>query len=505
MYESFFGFKEKPFTMTPDPRFLYLSKTHREALAQLIYGVKERKGFVVLSGEVGTGKTTIVRALLERLDQSCQVAYVFNPKLSVVEFLKYVCHDFGFEVNGEAKIDYLIKLHDFLIESQNEGKTTVLIVDEAQNSDAAMFEEIRMLTNLETSSQKLLQIFLVGQPELNELLEKTESWQLKQRISTRYHLIPLDQPETKEYIHTRMRIAGARRLNCFTEGAIHRIYEYSQGIPRLINNLCDNSLLIGYATDAPVVNEKTVRESAADLRLERTSKGYNVKWRAKEANRTRFSYVYVSLILISLIAAGAVLFLFGKSSVSQNGSRPSNNLPVFSQGDKEFEGKETGVTQEEKIKDCSENIDPQLRSKATLPVGASLSEPEPVEDFQRELGEESSGTEALRAASDPENLKTRIAVAQEGESISEIILREFGQFDIRILPIVQELNPQIEDLDQIKVGQEVRLPIDFEEAIENRKSYDLSALPVSEGSGTFRGTVRGRPCERGGESEDRRT
>ncbi|NIS72495.1 MAG: AAA family ATPase, partial [Proteobacteria bacterium] len=141
MYESFFGFREKPFTMTPDPRFLYLSRTHREGLAQLIYGVKERKGFVVLSGEVGTGKTTIVRALLERLDQNCQVAYVFNPKLSVVEFLKYVCHDFGFEANGETKIDYMIKLHDFLIESHNEGKTTILIVDEAQNSDAAMFEE----------------------------------------------------------------------------------------------------------------------------------------------------------------------------------------------------------------------------------------------------------------------------------------------------------------------------------------------------------------------------
>ncbi|MBW2123983.1 MAG: AAA family ATPase, partial [Deltaproteobacteria bacterium] len=297
MYEMFFGFREKPFRMTPDPRFLYLSATHKEALAQLIYGVKERKGFVVLSGEVGTGKTTVVRAMLEGLDDNCQFAYVFNTKLSVVDFLRLVCHDFGLQVKGEAKTDYLVSLHDFLIESDNDGKTTTLIVDEAQNLDVAVFEEIRMLTNLETPSHKLLQIFLVGQPELNTLLDQADLQQLKQRVSTRYHLVPLDQKETREYIHFRMRIAGARFMNCFTEGAIQKIYQYSHGIPRLINNICDNALLLGYAKDNPIVSEKTIRECVVDLDLRNGSRTHKRQYPggAGQAGQ-RHSLVYAFLL-----------------------------------------------------------------------------------------------------------------------------------------------------------------------------------------------------------------
>lgn len=281
MYESFFGFKEKPFNDAPDPSFLYLSNKHKEALALLTYGIKERKGFVVLSGEVGTGKTTILRAFMKQLDSNSRVAYVFSTKLSDKEFLKFVCHDFGLQVNGDLKIDYVTKLLDFLMKSYYEGKTTTLIVDEAQNLDMLVFEEIRMLTNHETSSQKLLQVFLVGQPQLNDHLERDELWQLKQRISTRYHLYPLDRRETMEYIQTRMRIAGATRQDYFTEGATQKIYKHSHGIPRLINNICDNALLIGYALDTPVINEKIIRECVADLKLEWVSKNYKTHKKTK--------------------------------------------------------------------------------------------------------------------------------------------------------------------------------------------------------------------------------
>ena len=472
MYESFFGFREKPFNMTPDPRFLYLSKKHREALAQLIYGVKERKGFVVLSGEVGTGKTTVVRALLERLDESCQVAYIFNTKVSVKDFLRYVCHDFGLQVNGDSKIDYLIKLHDFLIESHNEGKTTTLIVDEAHNLDASLFEEIRMLTNLETAHEKLLQIFLVGQPELSELLEQSELWQLKQRISTRYHLLPLDRKETKEYIHTRMRIAGAKRLNCFTEGAIQKIYEYSQGIPRLINNICDNSLLAGYATDTPIINEKTIRECAADLKLEKIPNSYTTGRKTAKDSQGTHSLASISLviILIGLLAAGIILFLWGKFSVPQSLSKSVETIrSVFPEGQKPdsaergFDQTGTTIKQEDSIEPEASMATPLREDSASVssPVETiPLKEPEDTIKVRRK-------SDSPQTPVDPESPGTRIAIAREGDTLSEIILREFGRVDTHLLEEVQRLNPELEDMNQIFEGQEIRLPEDPRRAYNN--------------------------------------
>ena len=427
MYESYFGFKKKPFNISPDPRFLYLSKKHREALAQLICGVREKKGFVVLSGEVGTGKTTILRSLLDRLDKNCQVAYIFNTRVSVVDFLKFVCHDFGLHVSGDSKVGYLIKLHNFLIKSHNNGKTTILIVDEAQNLYASLFEEIRMLTNLETSSQKLLQILLAGQPELNDLLDQSELWQLKQRISTRYHLLPLDRQETKEYIQTRMRIAGANRLNCFTEGSIQEIYRYSQGIPRLINNICDNSLLIGYATDAPIINKKIVRECVSDLRLQ---KNHKVPNEIKADSKVRSSFV---IIFIGLLVAAIALSLFGKLSVPQSFSKPFETVQSLFQRSPRTEAKDAGLVKKVPIKTEQEARDPQPPDTAGV----------------------------------AENLAIRVAIAKQGDTLSHIILREFGRVDIHFLEAVKKLNPEIEDIDKIVAGQEIKLPSDPEEAYRN--------------------------------------
>lgn len=440
MYESFFGFKEKPFNITPDPRFLYLSAQHREALAQLIYGVQERKGFVVLSGGVGTGKTTLVRALLERLDDNCQVAYLFNPKLSVVSFLKYACQDLGSKIKARSKADYLAKLEDFLIDSFNQGKTTTLIVDEAQNLDPELFEEIRLLTNLETTSQKLLQIFLVGQPELVDLLEQSELRQLKQRISVRYHLLPLSCEETTEYIHTRMSIAGAKNLDCFTEGAIREIYEYSRGIPRLINNICDNSLLIGYATETSIIDGKIVRESVADLKLELPI-NYRIHRRIMDGlSRHKSAYAAVAIVLAGLLAAGIGLFL------SSRGPAPPSAM------------------------------EPQLQSEKkppmteTIPISGSEEEPLNSETgsmggFEEEVVAGAEEADISQIPDDAQRMEFRTVLAGQGDTVHRILLREFGRVDTRLLEAVERLNPEIEDLDRISVRQEIRLPGDSGEPI----------------------------------------
>ena len=302
-YKSFFGFSEAPFAEEPNPRFLFLSEKHREALAQLVYGFTERKGFVVLSGESGIGKTTIIRALIERLDENAQVAYMLEPRLSITGFFRDLCDHFGIEVKGGSKIDYLTKLHDFLLDSHQRGKTTTLIVDGAQILNALLFEEIRMLTNLETSSQKLIQIFLVGRPELDELLDQRELRQLRQRISLRYRLVPLDCEETKAYIQNRITIAGAQNLNCFTEMALQKIYTFSRGVPGLINTICDKSLSLGHERNTRFIDENIVQDSAADLNLTRIPSDQGPVDEEPGIRVARRSMAYTPLVLMLILWA----------------------------------------------------------------------------------------------------------------------------------------------------------------------------------------------------------
>jgi general secretion pathway protein A len=270
MYESFYGLKENPFKVTPDPRFLYLGENHKEALAQLLYGVKESKGFIVITGEVGAGKTTLLYSLLERIGNNghMKTAFLFNPKLEVNDFILYILRDLGVKVRRSTKGDYLQALHGYLLDAYKQDKKVVLIVDEAQGLKPELLEEIRLLSNLETSKSKLLQIVLVGQPELNRTLLDPDFRQLKQRINLRYHLPPLSEKETKEYIEKRLRIAGSNGA-IFTPKAIREIYRRAKGIPRVINILCDNTLLTAYALDQKVVDVKPVREAAKDLKLGR--------------------------------------------------------------------------------------------------------------------------------------------------------------------------------------------------------------------------------------------
>jgi general secretion pathway protein A len=260
MYTHFYGLKEKPFEITPDPNFLYMSPGHREALAHLTYAVRERVGFTVVTGEVGTGKTTLVQSLLSQLNGNTRAAYLFNPNLDTLDFLDYICEDLGMKGERRSKGRYIAELYQLLLDYYSQGINVLLIVDEAQRLQPELLEDIRLLTNLETPKGKLLQVILIGQPELNETLDRHEFRQLKQRISLRYHLKALTKQESDEYIRNRLRKAGLADPQVFSPRALDLIYEYSQGLPRLINIVCNNALISGYATDRKIIDRDTIKE-----------------------------------------------------------------------------------------------------------------------------------------------------------------------------------------------------------------------------------------------------
>ncbi|HYM26646.1 MAG TPA: AAA family ATPase [Steroidobacteraceae bacterium] len=267
MYLTFFGLNEKPFAITPDPRYLYLSERHAEALAHLLYGINEAGGFVQLTGEVGTGKTTIVRSLLAQTPKNAEIALILNPKMTAPEFLLTICEELGIGVPDSALgslKDLVDILSQYLLRAHAGGQRVVLVVDEAQNLAPEVLEQVRLLTNLETNTQKLLQIILIGQPELRELLARNELRQLAQRITGRYHLNPLSREETAAYVLHRLRVAGAT-TDIFAPGALNEVFRLSQGVPRVINVICDRALLGAYSLDRHRVTAALVRSAAGEV------------------------------------------------------------------------------------------------------------------------------------------------------------------------------------------------------------------------------------------------
>ena len=307
MYLTFYGLAEKPFNATPDPRFLYMTPGHREALAQLLYGVQERKGFIVLVGKVGTGKTTLLHALWQRLKEQSAMSFVVNSTLPFDGLLEYVLADLGITNAGESRAQRLIALNHFLIKREREGQNTVLIIDEAQNLDVATLEQIRLLSNFETPTSKLLQILLVGQPELKTRLDLPELRQLKQRVGLRCHIPPLTLEETRAYIRTRLRIAGARDLGLFTDSAVDRISAYAGGIPRLINTLCDHCLLFGYTDQQRRIDRQIVNQA-----IEYLEEGTRAqpKGRTLRGTRTRLLLRWsIGSFVVTFVSAVAALAL----------------------------------------------------------------------------------------------------------------------------------------------------------------------------------------------------
>ncbi len=281
MYLEFYGLKEKPFSLTPDPQFLYLSDSHRVAIDSLLYGIEQREGFIVITGDIGTGKTTICRTILNKVGPQVKTAVIFNSFLSEEELLESILLDFGFPSKGRTKKERIDALNKLLIHLLSQGKNALLIIDEAQNLSIPVLEQIRMLSNLETEKEKLLQIILFGQLELEKKLRSPALKQLNQRIAIRHHLLPLTRKETEAYIYQRLMVAGAQGNIDFSKSAIDEIFKFSKGIPRLINLLCERTLLAGFVEETFKIDKKIVKKAKASILGEEKveeSVSYLPKW-----------------------------------------------------------------------------------------------------------------------------------------------------------------------------------------------------------------------------------
>lgn len=326
MYETFFGFKEKPFNITPDPKYLYLSEQHQEAIAHLLYGIQERGGFVVVTGEIGTGKTTLCRYLLNELDDRTEGAVVFNPNLSEIELLRSINQDFGIISTGQTKKELVDELNQFLLEERLRGKNMVLIIDEAQNLQPAVLEQVRLLSNLETEKEKLIQIILIGQPQLKKLLARPELRQLDQRVTARYHLNPLSRTEAYHYIQHRLDIASGAGKVVFEPAALKLIFRISKGVPRLMNVICDRALLGAFAAGQPSpVRKKVVQQAIREVVGHRSTFASRISFGFYSARV--FSYVFA--ILLATAAGWYSIRTFSPVQPPQHEAKTSELIPDF--------------------------------------------------------------------------------------------------------------------------------------------------------------------------------
>ena len=265
MYEEFYGLSAPPFSITPDPRYLFFSRRHREAFEHMLYGITQRKGFIQITGEVGAGKSTLCRAILEELGDGYATALIFNPVMSGIQLLRSILHELDLDDHGNDRLRLTRRLNEFLLARVQAAQDVVLFIDEAQDLSDEMLEEVRLLSNLETDDRKLLQIVLLGQPELRERLERPELRQLRQRITVRYHLGPIDAEETEAFIRHRLSVAGSNGRPAFTPRAVRTIHRRSRGVPRLINAICDKTLLAGYVEGRDLLGWWQVQRAVRDL------------------------------------------------------------------------------------------------------------------------------------------------------------------------------------------------------------------------------------------------
>jgi len=315
MYEEFYGLKEKPFALTPDPQFFYLGEGHQTAIESLFYGIHQREGFMVIVGDIGTGKTTICRTLLEKLDGDVKVAVIFNPFLTEEELLELILQEYGFPSKGRSRKERIDALNKLLIHYLSENKNAILIIDEAQHLSIPVLEQIRMLSNLETEKEKMLQIILVGQLELDQKLRSPELRQLNQRIAIRHYLLPLTRKEMESYISQRLQVAGANGNITFSKSALAEIHEFSKGTPRLINLLCDRALLSGFAHETHHINKGIVKEAKKSLLGEEAGCAPSHSWGLKPLTALRIALLTIFLILFAglILSNQSPFFSFEKA------------------------------------------------------------------------------------------------------------------------------------------------------------------------------------------------
>lgn len=419
MYNKFFGFTEKPFKLVPDPVFLFLSKSHEEALAHLTYAVSQGDGFVAITGEVGTGKTTLCRAFLESLDDSFEAAYIFNPKLDAVQLLKSINDEFAIPSNADNVKDLIDTLNAFLLKKKAAGRNIILIIDEAHNLDDDVLEQIRLLSNLETTRQKLIQIILIGQPELDDMLDLPKLRQLEQRIALRYHLSPLNLQETQQYITHRLAIASQKAVSQFSAGAISQIYKYSAGIPRLINILCDRALLIAFCAEKRSISRATVRKAIHELSAKNQ---YRPAGRRKWKTALSTVGVICGMALIGLLVYANIHDSIGsvfKRSTAPTAAPPKAEIPSG------METKQTAEPVVKQVKPDAKQAETALIAEKETAAVAETAEPGPVEHAETPAPVLKRGMAANAGTAEPEPVEhseapTPLSAAQEvSEKIDE--------------------------------------------------------------------------------------
>ncbi|MBN2218703.1 MAG: AAA family ATPase, partial [Kosmotogaceae bacterium] len=466
MYTEFYGLNEKPFNLTPSPRFLYLSEGHKEALALLRYGVVERQGFILLTGEVGTGKTTMVRALLDSLDETVKYVHLSNPLLSPKEFINYLAlSTFRQKGRFRSKTEFLLFFQAYLKQAFKNRTNFNLIIDEAHKLSFELLEEIRLLSNIETDDEKLINIFLVGQPELNRKLSEPICRPLLQRISIRHHITPLSLEETRDYMETRLRVAGAKNRDLiFPRDTTETIYRFSNGYPREINVLSDNALLLGYAKGRKKITPSMVEECYQDLRIEGESKSQDpLKIDVKDGNESAKEskgmgkWKWALVLLLSLVFIASILSPPGTRIFShlaaairapyKTSRDMANSQPAEA---------ENGVNGA--IEAVVPKLDPEDLQESTY-GGASPKDPEKVkiEDvpaIERSIRDnlvedhpEFNGT-VTRLRTPPkesEDLPEKTMIVKEGDTLTLLALSVYGRADKNILDLVHRSNPDIDD------------------------------------------------------------
>lgn len=458
MYCTHYKFSEKPFGVTPDPRFLYLTEGHRETFASLIYGIRERRGFITIVGEVGTGKTTLLNAALDRLDEKTRVAFIFNTDVTFNQMLVMALYEWGLVKPKDrlSKINAIQGLNNFAIQQLAKGGNVVLIVDEAQNLDTRVMENLRLLSNLETRRHKLVQIVLSGQPELDTKLDQHELRQFAQRISLRRYVFPLSEKDTYAYIQHRLAFVKHSGASLFAIKAQKLIWEYSSGIPRKINILCDNALLIGYGLKKNKINSAIVQEVAQDLkwhRLSDTKASSNVP----PAETTGFTLVGTKpprrklTVAATMFLAGS-LVLAGSFFLGGTGS-PLKRLNNFISN---IKGAPLETTQPD-----HKNRQAQLSSSDThaqaVIESKIVNKNVAKKNAEPETHEEDKGRSDLSVPVKEDEIIRQIVV-KKGETLSSLIIQTYGGYDDVILNEVLRENPEVVDPNLILEGQVINLP-----------------------------------------------
>jgi type II secretory pathway predicted ATPase ExeA len=523
MYTSYFGFREKPFNVTPDPRFFYTNPVYQEAYATLFYGIRERKGLIVLTGEVGSGKTTLLRKLMDDSRQLSTTFFFYNTNPTFEEILTSICNELAPTVEGRGRLAKIRLLNDFLIGRLERGATAALLIDEAQNLSNDVLENLRLLSNLETGHEKLLQIVLAGQPELESLLDHGKLRQLKQRITLRYRLDRLNEREVGSYIDYRLRAAGYESNDLFSPDGLKLIFIYSKGIPRLINVICDNALLITYAFSRKKVSGDVIREVARDLQLESNARATKMSGRQTQSDEPlkpalghlTSVALWTAMLLFFLSAGGAIIYpRQTKNYLSTVNSKfeelvanARDNIELINRSlnlwltdlmpeEAKLENVQTPVRSEslagsgtESGKESSSAVDaePQVLSEETDPSASPVV-------YEREESEEQKSPSTPDPAA-PVERKIENTRILEGSAIGSIAYHFYGANSLLGMDLIKEFNPQLQDLNWISFDWGLRIPSLTKETLQREQpdgSYHLilAAFPSLIGGQRFAQAIR---------------